>query len=48
MEFKTVALFIHGAHFNQEKLMIFMQLANVAGCVRDVRVNLKVRELTEK
>ena len=34
MKFKTIAIFIHGGHFNQEKSVIFRQFASVAGCVR--------------
>ena len=34
MKFKTVAIFIHGGHSNQEKSVIFRQFASTAGCVQ--------------
>ena len=36
MKFKTVAIFINGGHYNQEKSMIFRQFARIAGCVRSI------------
>ena len=43
MKFETVAIFITGEHFNQEKSMIFRQLASVAGCVQSFMSAQKFR-----
>ena len=41
MKFKTVAIFIHGGHFNHEKSMNFRQFASLAGCVQSFMLTQK-------
>ena len=43
MKFKTVEISINGGHFNKEKIMIFKQLASVAGCVQSFMLAQKCR-----
>ena len=46
MKFKTVAIFMHGEHSNQEKSMTFRQFASVAGRVRSFMLAQKRRSRT--
>ena len=42
-KFKTVAIFTHRGHFNQEKLKIFRQLTSSAGSVQSFMLAQKCR-----
>ena len=48
IKLKTVAIFMHGGHFNQEKSMIFRQFASEACCVQSFMLAQKCKvEISE-